>query len=62
MAASGTSIEMATQRRSTTVLDGPKGLELLIIETASIPVQEATTLRAEEVGHLHGRSLQVFLR
>ena len=36
--------------------DGAMGLELLKIETASIPVQEAIALRAEDVGHLHGRS------
>jgi hypothetical protein len=47
---------MTAERCGAAVPDGAMGLELLKIETASIPVQEAIALRAEDVGHLHGRS------
>ena len=56
MTASGTSIEMTAERRCAAVPDGAMSLELLKIETASIPIQEAISLRAEDVGHLHGGS------
>jgi hypothetical protein len=63
MAASGTRIEMTTQRRGAAVADGSEGLELLKVEAGSIPVQEAIALRAEDVGHLHGGPRHsVFLR
>jgi len=60
MTASRTSIEMTTQSRRAAVRDGPEGFELLIVETASIPVQEAIALRAEDVGHLHGGPVHLF--
>jgi len=50
----GTGIEVTSERGGTAVQQGAEGLELLEIEARSIPVEEALTLNAEDVGHLHG--------
>ena len=63
MTASGASIEMTTERRGAAVPDGTMSLELLKVVTGSIPVQEAISLRAEDISHLHGGSCHgCFLR
>lgn len=54
MAASGTGIEVAAQRRRPAVQNRAERLELLEAETSSVPVQKAVALCAEDIGHLHG--------
>ena len=60
LAALGTGIEVAAQRRGPAVADGAEHLPLLIAEAGSVAVQKTITLRAEDVGHLHGRPCHVW--
>src|SRR5687768_8877772 len=53
VATPGTGIDMTAQRRCPAARNSPESLELLKVETLLVPVQEAVTLRAEDVGHLH---------
>ena len=56
MAALGTGIDMAAQRRRAAALDGPQALELLPSrKLVGFRSDEAVALRANDVGHLHGR-------
>ena len=41
-------------------LDGAEHLQLLIAETRPVAVQKTIALRAEDVGHLHGRPCHVW--
>ena len=50
----GTGIEVTPERCGAAVVQGAEGFELLEIEARSIPVEEALTLNAEDIGHLHG--------
>src|SRR6476660_8383444 len=62
LAASRTSIEVSTQSCRAAVLDGAKGLQLLIAEAGSVLVEKMAALCAEDVGHLHGGPAHSFLR
>ena len=53
MAASGTGIEMAAQGRRAAAGEGPQDSQLLKAQPRD-SVEEAVTLRAKDVGHLHG--------
>src|SRR5690242_9210501 len=55
LAALGTGIEVAAQRRGPAVADGAERFRLLIAEAGAVTVQKTIALRAEDVGHLHGR-------
>jgi hypothetical protein len=54
MSASRTRIEMAAQRRGATAGDSPQHVQLLIAEPFSMAIQEAVSLRLNNVGHLKG--------
>src|SRR5207244_1427532 len=60
LAALGTGIEMAAKSRGPAVADGAEHLRLLIAEACSVAVQKTIALRAEDVGHLHGRPCHVW--
>ena len=45
---------MTTQRCGAATQNGPKRFELLKAKAGSIPIQEAITLHAKDVGHLEG--------
>jgi hypothetical protein len=54
MAALGTGIEMATQRRRAATGDRSQHCQLLEAQPRSILVQKAGLVRAKNIGHLHG--------
>jgi hypothetical protein len=54
MTAARAGIAMATQRCGAATQNGPKRFELLKAKAGSIPIQEAITLHAKDVGHLEG--------
>src|SRR6202162_4995622 len=60
LAALGTGIEVAAQSRGPAVADGAGHLPLLVAEAWPVAVQKTIALRAEDVGHLHGRLCHVW--
>src|SRR6267154_6388962 len=59
-AATRTSIYVSTERRRAAVSDGTQHFELLVIQPVLVPVHEWIALRANNVGHLHGRPAHFF--
>jgi hypothetical protein len=62
ISALGAGIEVATERGSAAILWGSEGLELLEIETRSIPVEKTLALSAEDIRHLHGGPVHFLCR
>ena len=62
MPALWTGIEVSSQSCGAALLDGAEGLELLVVKTRFVSVQKAAALRAENIGHLHGRPAHCGLR
>jgi len=48
------SVAMPAEGSGAAALNGPKGFELLKVKARPIPIQEAITMRAQNVGHLEG--------
>jgi hypothetical protein len=61
MTASGALIEMAAQRCRAAVLDGPEHLELLPAQMGLVSPDEAVARGTDDVGHLQGGPLPLFL-
>ena len=62
MAASGTGIDMAAQRRRPATGDRPQDSQMLEAQPPLILIYEAVIVRAKDVGHLHGRPVHSGLK
>jgi hypothetical protein len=61
MAASGALIQMAAQRCRAAMLDGPEHLERLPAQMGLVSPDEAVARGTDDVGHLQGGPLPLFL-